>query len=287
MTSFAMLKDLTPTLFMTKPPRLYKYESFTAQALHNLKSQAVYFASPKSFNDPYDCATFPSVKEPSDAEVEQIRAHHLADGALTPKVRRDFERSTTADLRVTFLRIGQDCLDKAVQSFLNDRGVSCFSERNESLLMWGHYGGRFRGFCLEFRSDLDLFAKARKVNYEDGMPEIDLLPLLCDPDSDEILELYCTKARDWHYEREWRCLHDKAGTVYTYPADALTGVFFGPDAPFLTLEIIALILAGQNPGVQLWRGARSKSDFSVIFEPVTYTSHLDARRLKFIPPSDA
>jgi len=269
---------------MIAPDRLYKYESFTAQSLENFKNQAVYFASPTSFNDPYDCAIFPGVKVPSDEDVELIRQHYLKDKELDHGQRNAFERKDVNTLRQMFVGIGQEMLDSAVHSFITERGVSCFSERRDSLLMWGHYGGKFKGFCIEFRTDFDPFAKARKVVYTDAMPKVDIVSMLCDEDNDDVLNLYCTKALDWQYEREWRCLHKKAGTVYTYPTEALTGVFIGPDAPYSTLEIIALVLAGQNPEVQLWQGKRSKSAFTVIFEPVTYTSHIEAKRLGLLPP---
>ena len=54
---------------MTTPLRLYKYEPLTMQALHNLKSQIIYFGSPMSFNDPYDCALTPNIKTPVESEV--------------------------------------------------------------------------------------------------------------------------------------------------------------------------------------------------------------------------
>ena len=41
---------------MAVPPKLYKYEAFSAQSLLNLKSQVLYFGPPLNFNDPYDCA---------------------------------------------------------------------------------------------------------------------------------------------------------------------------------------------------------------------------------------
>lgn len=270
---------------MSLPLRLYKYESFTAQALENLKNHSVYFASPSRFNDPYDCAVSPSVKEPTDAEVERIRRYYLAKTDLPDKVRAEFKRLDVPGLRVLLLRKGQDVLDDAVKDFLSRRGVTCFSERNDSLLMWGHYGGRFKGFCLEFRLEHPPLTKARRVRYADEMPRVDLIPLLCadEEDSDEVLDLYCTKALDWQYEKEWRCIHDKAGTLYTYAPEALTGVFMGPDAAYASFEIIALIVMNQNPGVQLWKGRRSKSDFSVIFEPVAYTPHVEAKRLGLVP----
>lgn len=269
---------------MSLPLRLYKYEAFTAQALENLKNHSLYFASPSGFNDPYDCAVFPSVKEPSDAEVERIRTHYLGKNDLPEKARREFEHLGVAGLRVLLLRQGQNVLDQAVTDFLSKRGVTCFSERNDSLLMWGHYGGRFKGFCLEFQTDREPLIKARQVRYAEDMPQVDLIPLLCgDEDSDEILNLYCTKALDWQYEKEWRCIHNEARTIYTYPAEALTGVFIGPDAAFASFEILALIVMNQNPGVKLWQGQRSKSEFSVVFDQVTYTPHLEARRRGLLP----
>jgi hypothetical protein len=137
--------------------------------------------------------------------------------------------------------------------------------------------GRF-SFCLEFRTDSEPFQKIYPVKYSDQMPNFELVPMLCDRNFDQILDLFCTKSRDWQYEREWRAMHRDAGTAYTYPAEALTGVYFGPQASFTTLEIVALILAGQNENVRLWKGTRSRTDFAVEFEPVTYTSHLEAKR---------
>ncbi|UDF36839.1 UNVERIFIED_ORG: DUF2971 domain-containing protein [Shinella sp. XGS7] len=241
----------------------------------------MYFASPSGFNDPYDCAVSPSVKEPSDSDVERIRRYYLAKDGLPDQVRTQFLHLDVAGLRILLLRQGQGVLEQAVSDFLSKRGVTCFSERNDSLLMWAHYGGRFKGFCLEFRSDHPPLTKARKVLYTDEMPQVDILPLLCtdDEDSSAVLDLYCTKALDWQYEKEWRCIHDEAGTLYTYPAQALTGIYVGPDAAFASFEILALIAMNQNPEVQLWQGRRSKSDFSVVFEPVTYTPHLEAKRL--------
>lgn len=269
---------------MSLPHRLYKYEPFSSQALENLKNHTLYFASPSGFNDPYDCAVSPSVKEPSDDDVQRVRSYYLSKDDLPVEVRTQFEQLDDAGLKLLLLRQGQTVLEDAVTNFLSNKGVTCFSERNDSLLMWGHYGGRFKGFCLEFRTDYEPMCKARKVIYSDEMPQVDILTLLCDTsESDEILNLYCTKALDWQYEKEWRCMRHQAGTAYTYPAEALTGIYMGPDAAFASFEITALIVANQNPGVQLWRGERSKSDFSVVFESVTYTSHLEAKHRGLLP----
>jgi len=263
---------------MVIPAALYKYESFSAQSIENLKNQVIYFGSPLRFNDPYDCALFPSINEPSDAEVEHIRSQYLGKNDLVDKVRTQFVNASIPALRIMLLRIGQDVVDREVQRFLSQRGVSCFSERADNLLMWSHYAGHHKGFCLEFKTSSEPFEKIRKVKYSEQMPAFDLVPMLCDQDFDQVLDLFCTKSLDWQYEREWRAIHKEAGTAYTYPADALTGIYFGPEASFTSFEIVALVLAGQNEHVNLWKGKRSKADFSVDFELVTYTSHIEAKR---------
>ena len=240
-----------------------------------------------NFNDPYDCALSPSVRDPTDEDVERIRQNYLARPNLISKARRELATFGIQALRLSFLRAGQNVLDECIKQFLAGRGVSCFSESNDNLLMWSHYGGHGKGFCLEFKTEAEIFRKARKVQYSSAMPEIDIVPLICGDGSEQILDLYCTKSTDWHYEREWRCIHKEAGTAFGYPDTALKAIYFGPDISFTSFEIIALILQGQNAHAKLMKGTCSKSDFSVLFEEVTYTPHLEAKKLGLLGAADA
>ena len=60
--------------------------------------------------------------------------------------------------------------------------ASCFSERNNSLLMWGHYADNHRGICIKFKSlpygahyllplVSDYSLPFHKVNYKDERPK--------------------------------------------------------------------------------------------------------------------
>lgn len=154
---------------------------------------------------------------------------------------------------------------------------------NDNLLMWGHYGGKYGGFCLEFRTECEAFHKFHKVTYDDRTPEISLIPFICDGDACQLIEkAYCTKSSSWAYEREWRAIHKTVGTLYAYPAEALKAVYFGPNIDRQGLEIICLILAGQNTGVELRQGKRSDDEFKILFEPFTYTSFVEGKRLGLI-----
>lgn len=263
---------------MDKPKIIFKYESFSAQSLRNLKAQSVYFGSPLGFNDPYDCALKAGVAHPSDDAVATLRAAYAARPDVPAEIQKQFAQSSTDDLREIVMRNALRILDKHAERFLHERGVSCFSERNNDLLMWSHYGGRYKGFCLGFSTDYQPFSSIRRVDYTEEMPKIDAVEALMHDNFDPMLDLFCTKSKSWAYEGEWRCLHKKAGTLFTYKTEALQSVFFGPDIDLESLEIIRLILAGQNPNVRFWRGHRSNERFEVAFEEFTYTSYLEAKK---------
>lgn len=262
------------------PPsnRLFKYEAFSTRSLLNLKKQIIYFGSPLNFNDPYDCAVTPSIAEPSDQDVESIRTHYTSQPDMPAAARKQFQESSIQALRDIFLRSARKTLRDSVEDFLSRRGVACFSERNDDLLMWSHYGGQYRGFCLEFDTTAEPFRRIFPVRYVKALPTVSVRSLLLDDTFNPVQELFCTKSEAWSYEREWRAIHDSAGTEYCYPPSALTAVYFGPDIDQQTLEIICLVLSGQNDTVRFFRGQRSGTEFKVTFEAFTYMSHLQAKR---------
>jgi Protein of unknown function (DUF2971) len=260
------------------PPRLYKYEPFNEQSLKNLKAQGIYFGSPVNFNDPYDCALHPVICQPSDNDVEAVRTCYL-NHPLSKAFAKKFLAPTTKQLREMLIRSGYAVITDAQENF-KQRGVSCFSEVNNDLLMWSHYGDKYKGFCLEFNTSQEPFQKARKVQYSSMMPVIDVATLLLHNSFEVVMDLFSTKSNSWAYEQEWRVIHAQAGTFYIYPPDCLTGVFFGPEMSAEAREIICLILQGQNPNVKFWLGRRSRTEFKVEFEEVIYTPHLKKQEIK-------
>lgn len=261
---------------MRLPSKVYRYESFNIQSLRNLQSQAIYFVSPSQFNDPYDCALYAGIVEPDEDELERLRQHYTSNPAFpNPDQVRNLSSS---DLRDWVVGLATEDLDNRRTAFMTNHGVCCFSERNDDLLMWSHYGGKHAGFCLEFCTSFQPFEKLLPVEYTDEMPSISLSSLILEPDSNPIRKLYCTKSLAWRYEKEWRGIHATAGTRFCYPAEALKAVYFGSNAEQSTIDIVCLILAGQNPGVELWRGSRSTERFAVAFERFTYTPYAVAKQ---------
>lgn len=256
---------------MDIPDIIYKYVPFTQNSLRNLKSQSIYFGSPLEFNDPYDCALPIIIDKPTDSEVIKLKASLINRSDATPEIKHELNNKSIEDLREIISQTGKTQLSYLSDLFSKIRGVSCFAEINNSLLMWSHYGGGYKGFCMAFDTSYEPFSsKLRKVKYTDEIPKIDSVLALIQDNFEQWIDLYCTKSKSWEYEQEWRCFHEKAGTSYTYEANALKSIYFGPDIDRHNLEIICLILAGINPQVSFWNGERSEDKFEVLFEEFSY-----------------
>lgn len=264
------------------PEKLYKYEPFSDLTLRNLKKQSVYFSSPNGFNDPYDCAITPEIQELSIGQMHILRLHYLSKNELSDEVKIEIANSSNEEFAKMIRSAVGKTFSDMTKSFRAKNGITCLCETNNDLLMWAHYGGKYKGFCLEFNTHHEPFNKVRRVRYSEIMPKIDPIPIVLNDDVDQLLDLFCLKSKSWEYEKEWRILHTDAGTSYTYPPEALIAIYFGPDIEPECLEIIALIIGGQNPEVKFYRGKRSSEFFKVEFEEVGYTPHIIAKNLGLI-----
>lgn len=264
---------------MNIPERLYKYESFSTQTLLNLKAQVLYFGPPANFNDPYDCAIRANVREPSTEEIEEFRKQYLQIDEFPAITRKALECAHIDELKAWLKKVGWESMNRLAEENIRTRGVTCFSEINDDLLMWSHYADKYKGICLEFDTQYEPFIKAKKVVYCEKMPSLSITDAILNDNYQQILDLYCTKSSSWEYEKEWRCIHQDAGTKWVYEADALTGVYFGPEVDFAALQIVCLILQGQNASVAFYRGSRSEEHFIINFEKFEYTPYLRAKEL--------
>jgi hypothetical protein len=263
---------------MEIPKTIYRYQGANLYSLKNLKAQSLYMASPLGFNDPYDCALSTRINEISDVDWQRLVSHYANEGGLLAAAKQRMLSIYDAELKSMGIGSVKSAIGINQLNFLKLRGVTCFSEKKDDLLMWGHYGDGYRGFCLEFRAQGDLFEKIREVKYVDQIPAIDVVSLLIDKDVNHVDLLYCTKSIKWQYEKEWRLIHEKVGTLYCYPAETLKAIYFGPKIDNEIKEIICLIMQGQNPNVEFWQGELSKTEFKVEFKKVSYTPHIAVKK---------
>ena len=97
--------------------------------------------------------------------------------------------------------------------------ITCFSKRNDSILMWSHYANSHSGVCFEFEEDRPFF---KDVIYSEERPKIDLYKAMSRilgydyvnekityQDKvliESILTPFFVKSKEWSYEEEVRCL---------------------------------------------------------------------------------
>jgi hypothetical protein len=244
------------------PTKLYKYRSASTQSIANLSAAKLWFSSPSRFNDPFDCAYEIAISELSKDDLIAI-IQRISRGDITPAVLARYPDDVLRQ-QVT------DGLKGAVAMGISAvKGVSCFSEIPDCLLMWGHYSDGHRGFCMEFDTTKEpLFKIAHPVIYKDTFPTIGV-EAFTKIDYSQILQLVLTKSNCWKYEREWRVLHREGETFFSYDRASLTAVYFGAKMPEDERLMIASLLGRTD--TKFYQMRRSNSTFELVAEPVTFT----------------
>lgn len=217
---------------------LYKYYSNINHAVDAIENNRIHLDQLSKFNDLYEGA-FPI---PEDY-IEQIAnppanfftlLRRVLDDSFT-KIIDDFEVAIKKieDIDSIFLTDFIECANTinpengnkirdAFSKLFNNQEImvadnyriSCFSEVNDSLLMWAYYANKYEGVCVQFDVtgyDL-LYQGLRRVAYTD----------LYYGNYGEIGN-YFRKSSQWQHEKEWRIV---CQTTEEYIPAKVTGVFF-------------------------------------------------------------
>ena len=260
----------------------YKYRSIDKHAESLLINNELFFNHPDNFNDPFDCKLDFFHKGPLEMWVDFFSRRNMhpvaARNLIKDKLKeREFKRKKDG-----ILYEGKDLIDDG--ALLR---ACCFSERKDSLLMWGHYAENHEGICISFKSfykedffllplDSDYALPFFKVEYKDDKPlAINLLGISNPDDTERIIkDFYLTKFTDWEYEHEYRLLSiidDREGeSVIKFQKDALEGVTFGlkikKDNALRIKTIIDKYYKGM--GVKFYRTIKSDRKYAIEFDEI-------------------
>ncbi|MGI9338139.1 MAG: DUF2971 domain-containing protein [Gammaproteobacteria bacterium] len=242
------------------PNALYQYRPSSMWALDNLFCGVIYFRSPREFNDPYDCRTPPVLRDLTDKQLAFLRRTNPkiwgipADNDFVPKGK--FIAKVNKELRRRHKRVTEKC------------GVACFSRRNDNLLMWSHYAGGGRGFCLEFYDGNPALNLGYDVKYRKQFPvAYGYIKALAEGrETSQYTELLLThKYREWEYEEEVRMFRGKSGKL-AYPFESLKAVYLGTEATDCTKALIRAIAGEKYPHVALKECRLSEDECRVEFD---------------------
>ena len=175
--------------------------------------------------------------------------------------------------------------------------ISCFSRKPSDLLMWSHYGGGLRGFCLGY--DEDLLAVERntlllEVDYAHRPPIVDefeyallqdqiwYYEVACENKLDDAMDAeyrrsysrigdilrsaFATKPAEWAYEAECRLIlqrQPEGPSLYHYDKRALKCVIVGERAPSDDRLRLEKALEAAELDIPVHTARRSRSSFEL------------------------
>lgn len=234
------------------PSSLYKYRVINEYSIQNLENDEVWVTTADKFNDPYDCALtldcqyikeilkknlisiVPTIMKQkgidlkvADAELENFRNQPL-QAFLKYILEKDQTFAKEPDKIqeiISFIEnFFEEKLKQQIQKHVNtsQKGIfiCCFSELNDSILMWSHYAANHTGICVEYdfkqSGPGDILTRVlQPLIYKDEIFDLSKYLLQDKEKFNNLVTSYLaiTKSLEWSYEKEWRLSFSIGGGI--------------------------------------------------------------------------
>jgi hypothetical protein len=241
-----------------KPKNLYKYRSINIHTLNLILANEAYFSIPIEFNDPFDCNISPQIDYTWQKEfIDALRR----DNNFTEKDYQDFIKDPEGKMEYGW--------KATIDNIRNKMRIFCFSEVNNSVLMFSHYADKHKGICLEFVISKDpFFDLLDYVRYQDKTPVFHAFNKNINEIHKEleVIELL-TKSRTWCYEREWRILKKDPAPINKFHTGTLSAIIFGCQTSYSNKLLIKNIIAKRETPIQLKEAVKKRKSFELEIIP--------------------
>lgn len=259
---------------MNVPAKLYKYRPFSVLSLRMITEAEVFYAQPKTFNDPLDC-------NPSfEADIGRLELERTLYRLLRARMSKeaawkdiDYNRymstehgdfKTEPEVDLGLARNVAYQVENEIKRQLGTKGVLSFSQTWRSGLMWSHYADEHRGFCIEYDTTDMEHPDLAPVSYRAprSIKASDLYAWKVEGDKDaqqRVLDTYYySKSSEWSYEKEWRDItpeHGLKGVEYRVSA-----IHFGMRCDRSVISSIVKLL-DDNEDIDLYTVYPRKNNF--------------------------
>ena len=197
--------------------KLYKFRDFSENTDKIILNSEFYFASPKKFNDPFDC----NLSYRQDYTQEEILAKYEYLTSRLSFTKNEFITKYGLNLE-EFLNKYPKLNDKLV----SQSGILSLSKSNKNIRMWSHYANEHKGLAFELQvdEDYDFFHGYGIVEYT---KEYELLSYTNLTPNKDYEKLFLTKYTDWEYEEEIRVIDYNKNGIRKFNKKALKTIYFG------------------------------------------------------------
>jgi hypothetical protein len=266
------------------PRRLYKYRAFSDRALEALIVDQIFFADPRTFNDPLD--TKPSLDADIDTDALAVVLARLVERRVTAEMRtaaktlktkepataryieaqsRQHAEQIIADIRYQATNPEYDdtedparllfglCIEDELQK-LDGKGIFCLAKRADCPLMWSHYGDQHNGVCIGYSVPARAAGDLYQVSYG-GSRLIAASTVAAMLDGNDAARravkdaVLAKKACPWCYEHEWRLIGPRGSQ--NSPLE-LEEIVFGMRCSNTVKYTIVTALAGRSRPIKFY-----------------------------------
>lgn len=140
---------------------------------------------------------------------------------------------------------------EGVLAFVDKSGVFSLSYNPLQELIWAHYGGSHRGFCIGYDTQrlIDFEPNVHHildVQYSNAAPTVGATDLLSANSPVSVLrKMLGVKSKPWAYEEEVRVITQPPG-LHDHDYRAVKVIYFGLRCPESTMMAVMETLAGRN-----------------------------------------
>lgn len=229
----------------------YKYFSGAGAEGRNLSvitESSLFFSSPSSFNDPFDCLPRKEERAP-DAWLSTVRQLHADQPEFIEILKKHPHLKVFAkNPELMAEEMSRTLGSNFYENLANKMGVLCLTRDPVNELMWSHYGAHHKGFALEFDYALSLKlpmpTTLRECTYR--LITVPVQYLTIRPHIDEemkighqgSLSVFYAKSECWSYEKEERIVSSEGSGLYSYKPQLLKSIILGAYAePDLRLSV--------------------------------------------------
>lgn len=230
---------------------LFQYSTITPKIIENLSVGQIYFNVVNKVNDPYE-------------GIFNFDVHEELKESFVKFFYRENYNKEQFD-KVPFDDIKRQIIFDNTNTFLHNSGVSCFTEDNTSLLMWGNYANKHTGICVGYNSEVSIFKEARKVSYSDTVYTISIKS---EDDLNERsilkhgVKFLFNKYSKWDYEKEWRIIFKPCETC-SYEKEAITSINFGLKTSYEDIMKVIEATKGYN-NLKYYRTTLNPHSYEII-----------------------
>ena len=279
-------------------PLLYRYRSLAGNGAEWVHESIIlgrhYFASPLSFNDPFDSQPNLSLEGSPESLASYYAGLPSAFAKRLEGLDQDERRRIVYEnTRRYGGRSGsnpsldprdpqnEEALRQQYLSELRTQlGVLCLSEVCDDLLMWAHYADAHRGVCLVFNLNDSRRFPSREdtlpVRYSKYRPSIS--PHDAVSFENALAIALSVKSEHWAYEKEWRLFATKPG-VCTFWQEKLTGVILGARISDENAALVGSWVQTLTPTPAIYFASITREQFSIQIGSIRAPeSHRDIQR---------